>query len=631
MAKYRISIGRHSKKKIPPGRKGKHVNTPSSSNIEEENQATTTMTDNDSTTTATDEIIFNSTCAKKLKLDNPKEKPSTTSKEQLDWCYLLFDTRVLGDIIDTIGSCPICAAKVYYFHNKDAKKGLAHFINISCTECDWDSTYSSSKEVQNEISKQGNNAFDINTRSVIAMREVGKGFTALKTFCGFMNIPSPMTQKTFSNIQESIGSSYVKSAEANMKAAADDVRIADHDGSEELADDEVVNTAISADGTWQRRGFSSRNGVVTIIANTTGKCVDYCVKTKICKACTYWKGKTGPKANAFRKKHKCPINHKASSGAMEADGVLECFLSSVEKNKLRYLTYIGDGDTKSYQTVVNANPYPGYVITKAECVGHVQKRVGTRLRKFKTDCKELMPESFYADKKVKTRKKYAFYLSHKMINKLQNCYGIAIRSCTNTSVPVMRKAVGAVLFHYSEAADSASRHQFCPATSTSWCKYQLKQLNGMTDYVEKPGLPIPLRKRLESIFRELSSPELLQKCLHGQTQNNNESLNGVIWKRCPKDIYIGRSVLEMSVSSAVISFNSGKRGILDVYGRCCLEPGPYTEQYCYLDDAAKAIRENVRSCPAKKKRRKTLRSIAKGYVDEEAKEDPSYSSGAFST
>ena len=65
MGKYRRSINRHSKKKIPPGRKGKHANTPSS-NIEEENQATTTMTDNhnDSTTTATDEIIFNSTCAK---------------------------------------------------------------------------------------------------------------------------------------------------------------------------------------------------------------------------------------------------------------------------------------------------------------------------------------------------------------------------------------------------------------------------------------------------------------------------------------------------------------------------------------------------------------------------------------
>ena len=43
---------------------------------------------------------------------------------------------------------------------------------------------------------------------------------------------------------------------------------------------EVVNIMISADGTWQRRGFSSLNGVVTIIANNIGKCIDYRVKTK---------------------------------------------------------------------------------------------------------------------------------------------------------------------------------------------------------------------------------------------------------------------------------------------------------------------------------------------------------------
>ena len=48
-------------------------------------------------------------------------------------------------------------------------------------------------------------------------------------------------------------------------------------------------------------------------------------------------------------------------------------------------------------------------------------------------------------------------------------------------------------------------------------------------------------------------------------QNNNESINGVIWKRCPKDTFLGRNVIEMSVSSAVISFNSGKRELFDVY------------------------------------------------------------------
>ena len=40
----------------------------------------------------------------------------------------------------------------------------------------------------------------------------------------------------------------------------------------------------------------------------------------------------------------------------------------------------------------------------------------------------------------------------------------------------------------------------------------------MSDYIEKPGLPIALRKKLEPIFRELSSPELLAKCMHEQTK-----------------------------------------------------------------------------------------------------------------
>lgn len=59
-----------------------------------------------------------------------------------------------------------------------------------------------------------------------------------------------------------------------------------------VVNDEIVNTMISADGTWKRRGFSSINGVVTTIANNIGKCIDYRVKTKNCNSCKYWeKGK----------------------------------------------------------------------------------------------------------------------------------------------------------------------------------------------------------------------------------------------------------------------------------------------------------------------------------------------------
>ena len=106
------------------------------------------------------------------------------------------------------------------------------------------------------------------------------------------------------------------------------------------------------------------------------------LRRKIVKHVSIGKGKRGPRADNFRRIHKCPLNHTKSSGAMESDGVLECYLSSVIERQLRYLTYIGGGDTKSFH-VIDANPYPGFLIKKAECVGHVQKRIGTRLRKFK--------------------------------------------------------------------------------------------------------------------------------------------------------------------------------------------------------------------------------------------------------
>lgn len=67
--------------------------------------------------------------------------------------------------------------------------------------------------------------------------------------------------------------------------------------------------------------------------------------------------------------------------AMESAGMLVLFQRSIEFLGLRYTTYIGDGDSNSYLSVVNAQPYgPLVSIAKEDCISHVTKRMGNGLR-----------------------------------------------------------------------------------------------------------------------------------------------------------------------------------------------------------------------------------------------------------
>ena len=98
-------------------------------------------------------------------------------------------------------------------------------------------------------------------------------------------------------------------------------------------------------------------------------------------------------------------------------------------------------------------------------------------------------------------------LNNKWINKLQNYYRLA--TCQNTdSLILMRKVVGAVLYHCSEA-----RHIFCHKDS-QWCKMRQAEKFGIP-YADKPGLPVAVRDAIMPIFQEFSKPELLENVFMG--------------------------------------------------------------------------------------------------------------------
>ena len=52
---------------------------------------------------------------------------------------------------------------------------------------------------------------------------------------------------------------------------------------------------------------------------------------------------------------------------------------------------------------------------------------------------------------------------------------------------------------------------------------------------------------------------MLEKCLHGKTQNANECFNGMIWERLPKTKYVGFEKLKLGVFDDIANFNYGKR------------------------------------------------------------------------
>ena len=123
----------------------------------------------------------------------------------------------------------------------------------------------------------------------------------------------------------------------------------------------------------------------------------------------------------------------------------------------------------------------------------------------------------------------------------------------------MKKLVLATLWHCTDMPHNQKRHAFCPGESNSCCKYW--QNGGNEDYKSSSNLPKVTKDLLVLIFLDLRDDNLLSRSSEGTTQNPNKVFNQIIWKKCPKGIFLSRHVLEIGVASAVINFDNGVMGL----------------------------------------------------------------------
>ncbi|GFW11486.1 uncharacterized protein TNCV_3810051 [Trichonephila clavipes] len=264
--------------------------------------------------------------------------------------------------------------------------------------------------------------YEVNTRITYAMRTVGLGFCGLKNFCLAMDLPPPISQKSYERILRKINLASREVADDSMKNAA----------KEEVSASGSNEICVSGDGTWKSRGHTSRIGVCSVIGDVTGKVIDVAVLSSYCKGYEKWRSpESGHSYEEWKLKHQphCVKNHIGSSSKMEVDGMKEIFQISVPQRNAKYIKYIGDGDTKTFPELQRTAPY---FIEKVECVDHIQKRMGARLRKLKT----MNRGKKLSDGKSMSGKN----LTDKFIDTITTYYGNAIRQ-NNSSVSDMRQTI----------------------------------------------------------------------------------------------------------------------------------------------------------------------------------------------
>ncbi|GFU28515.1 uncharacterized protein TNCV_467521 [Trichonephila clavipes] len=80
---------------------------------------------------------------------------------------------------------------------------------------------------------------------------------------------------------------------------------------------------------------------------------------------------------------------------MESAVAFRIFERSLIKGDLQYTKYYGDGDSKGFLKVKVI--YGENRVTKLECIGHIQKIVGSRLRKLEKNTKGLGGKGILTD------------------------------------------------------------------------------------------------------------------------------------------------------------------------------------------------------------------------------------------
>lgn len=168
------------------------------------------------------------------------------------------------------------------------------------------------------------------------------------------------------------------------------------------------------------------------------------------------------------------------------------------------------------------------------------------------------------------------------------------------------------------------QHQYCPKSGDTWCKYWKDKNDGTKLYNEDNRLPEVFMAELDPIFQRLSNVDLLNRCLKGITQNQNEAANGILWSKCPKTRFCGARRVRIAACATIAAFNTGGASQAVTLQLCGVTPGIQTMRGLRKQDATRMKNAAKKVSEKYRKTRQKLRARKKDKIDRE-----SYQPGGF--
>lgn len=363
----------------------------------------------------------------------------------------------------------------------------------------------------------------LNIALVNASRSAGIGHEPTDRLCAFLNMRSPPSN--WITHQSVLRDAYQLEADKSMKRAIEQAQ---------QASDDPGLTA-SLDGSWMKRGYQSMMGLVSAIS-LHNKVIGVDVTSKYCATC---KGKA-----PCTKGDNCSINYRGSSGGMESVSATNIIKRIHQTTGVKVTTYLGDGDSKGFVRAKQAVDWP---MTKLECVNHVAKRMGTRLRAL---CK-----------KFKLGGQGKGKLTGQAIDRIQKFYNQTVHY-SNGDVSIMKQKIDAMRKHIG-SSDADPDHDDC---DPSVCKYLKAYVIGEGEYDHDDHFHISkdIMDKVGQVFDDLTDQALLEKITHGKTQNSNESFNSTVWNLLPKSGFANRQLVEWAVFKSVCKFNEGELSVVRI-------------------------------------------------------------------